>query len=108
MSTRLEVRRTIKLFIGGAFPRSESGRVRPFVSPRGELVANVCTASRKDFRESVRAARAAQPGWAGRTAYNRAQIVYRLAETLESRRVTLAESLAKQLSVGLDAAQLAP
>lgn len=99
MNSRISVRRTVKLFIGGAFPRSESGRVTPFRSPSGVLVANVCTASRKDFRESVKVARAAQASWARRTAYNRAQIIYRLAEMLETRRDSLAASLAAQLDI---------
>jgi acyl-CoA reductase-like NAD-dependent aldehyde dehydrogenase len=77
--TRLPVRKTYKLFIGGAFPRSESGRT---YEAEGQ---NVARASRKDVRDAVRAARAAQPGWAGATAYNRGQVVYRLAEMVEAR-----------------------
>ena len=79
--TRLAVRKTYKLFIGGAFPRSESGR-----SYRGATDANVALASRKDVRDAVRAARAARSKWAGATAYNRGQILYRVAEMLEGRR----------------------
>ena len=77
---RLAVRKTYKLFIGGKFPRSESGRTY--------LVdgSNVALASRKDVRDAVVAARKAQPGWAGATAYNRGQILYRAAEMLEGRR----------------------
>jgi acyl-CoA reductase-like NAD-dependent aldehyde dehydrogenase len=80
------VRKTYKLFIGGAFPRSESGRSYPVTSASGEFLANAAWASRKDVRDAVRAARAAQPGWAGATAYNRGQILYRVAELLEGRR----------------------
>jgi acyl-CoA reductase-like NAD-dependent aldehyde dehydrogenase len=84
MSERLPVRKTYKLFIGGAFPRSESGRT---YDAEGQ---NVARASRKDVRDAVRAARAAQPGWAGRTAYNRGQVLYRMAEMMEARRDLLA------------------
>jgi acyl-CoA reductase-like NAD-dependent aldehyde dehydrogenase len=71
VSGRLEVRKTYKLFIGGAFPRSESGRTFPVTAPDGRLLAHVARASRKDARDAVRAARGAQAAWAGRTAYNR-------------------------------------
>ncbi|MBV8257838.1 MAG: aldehyde dehydrogenase family protein [Actinobacteria bacterium] len=77
--SRLPVKKTYKLFIGGAFPRSESGRT---YEAEGQ---NVARASRKDVRDAVRAARAAQPGWAGATAYNRGQVLYRLAEMIEAR-----------------------
>lgn len=86
MSTRLEVRKTYKLFIGGAFPRSESGRTYEVHDASGGFLANASLASRKDARDAVRAARAAQPGWAGATAYNRGQVLYRVAELLEGRR----------------------
>jgi len=82
--TRLPVRKTYKLFVGGAFPRSESGRT--YVAQE----QNVARASRKDLRDAVRAARAAQPKWAAQTAYNRGQVLYRLAEMLETRRESLA------------------
>ena len=82
--TRLPVRKTYKLFVGGAFPRSESGRT---YEAEG---ANVARASRKDARDAVRAARTAFPGWAGATAYNRGQVLYRLAEMLEARADDLA------------------
>jgi acyl-CoA reductase-like NAD-dependent aldehyde dehydrogenase len=82
--SRLPVRKTYKLFIGGAFPRSESGRT---YLAEGQ---NVARASRKDLRDAVRAARAAQPKWAAMTAYNRGQVLYRLAEMLETRRADLA------------------
>lgn len=86
MSERLPVRRTAKLFIAGAFPRSESGRSYEVLSPDGRLLAHAARASRKDLRDAVRAARAAQPGWAGLTAYHRGQILYRVAELMEGRR----------------------
>src|SRR4051794_14284370 len=82
--SRLPVKKTYKLFIGGTFPRSESGRT---YDAEGQ---NVARASRKDARDAVRAARAAQPGWAAATAYNRGQVIYRLAEMVESRADELA------------------
>ncbi|MFI9641984.1 aldehyde dehydrogenase family protein [Micromonospora sp. NPDC051925] len=85
MSERVAVRKTYKLFIGGKFPRSESGRSYLVQSGSGEAV-NVSLASRKDARDAVVAARAAVKGWAGATAYNRGQILYRVAEMLEGRR----------------------
>jgi acyl-CoA reductase-like NAD-dependent aldehyde dehydrogenase len=81
---RIAVRKTYKLFIGGAFPRSESGRSYPVIGPDG--IVNAALASRKDLRDSVVAARKAFPGWAGATAYNRGQVLYRVAELLEERR----------------------
>lgn len=84
--SRLAVRKTYKLFVGGAFPRSESGRSYLVHSPDGQELANVAMASRKDLRDAVVAARKAQPGWAGATAYNRGQVLYRVAEMLEGRR----------------------
>jgi acyl-CoA reductase-like NAD-dependent aldehyde dehydrogenase len=86
MSDRLAVRKTYKLYIAGAFPRSESGRSYPVTDGKGRFVANASQASRKDVRDAVAAARKAFPGWAGRTGYNRAQILYRIAEMLEGRR----------------------
>ena len=87
MTERLAVRKTYKLYIGGAFPRSESGRSYPITSASGELLAHAAQASRKDLRDAVLAARKAQPGWAGATAYNRGQVLYRVAEMLEGRRL---------------------
>jgi acyl-CoA reductase-like NAD-dependent aldehyde dehydrogenase len=84
--TRLPVRKTYKLYIGGAFPRSESGRSYPVTSPSGVALAHAAQASRKDVRDAVRAARAAVTGWAAATGYNRGQILYRVAELLEGRR----------------------
>ncbi|MGH3440484.1 MAG: aldehyde dehydrogenase family protein [Nitriliruptorales bacterium] len=86
MSERLDVRKTYKLFIGGAFPRSESGRSYTVESADGRFLANAARASRKDARDAVVAARKAFAGWSGRTAYNRGQILYRVAEMLEGRR----------------------
>ena len=93
MARRLPVAKTYKLFIDGAFPRSESGRTFPVHGPDGTLLANAAQASRKDLRDAVRNARAAQEGWAARTAYNRGQVLYRVAEMLEGRRTELATLL---------------
>jgi acyl-CoA reductase-like NAD-dependent aldehyde dehydrogenase len=93
MAERLDVQKTYKLFVNGAFPRSESGRTFAVSRPDGSLIANVSWASRKDLRDAVRAARSAQSGWAGRTAYNRGQILYRIAEVMEGRRAQFAEEL---------------
>ena len=86
MADHIPVDKTFKLFIGGVFPRSESGRTFQVHSAGGDLLANAAKASRKDLREAVRAARSAQAGWADRTAYNRGQVLYRVAEVMESRR----------------------
>lgn len=83
---RLDVKKTYKLFIGGKFPRSESGRSYKVSDHKNQHLANVSLASRKDVRDAVVAARAAQPGWAAATAYNRGQVLYRIAEMLEGRR----------------------
>jgi acyl-CoA reductase-like NAD-dependent aldehyde dehydrogenase len=83
---RLPVKRTAKLFIGGEFLRSESGRTFEVTDARGELLAHAARASRKDLRDAVKAARAAQRGWAAKTPYNRGQILYRVAELMEGRR----------------------
>jgi acyl-CoA reductase-like NAD-dependent aldehyde dehydrogenase len=82
---RLPVLKTYKLYIGGAFPRTESGRTYLVSDSAGEPLANACRASRKDLREAVRSARGAAGGWAGRTAMNRGQILYRVAELMEGR-----------------------
>jgi acyl-CoA reductase-like NAD-dependent aldehyde dehydrogenase len=84
--SRLDVKKTYKLYVGGQFPRSESGRSYVVNDAKGKFWANASQASRKDVRDAVKAARAAFGGWSGRTAYNRAQIVYRVAEVLEGRR----------------------
>jgi acyl-CoA reductase-like NAD-dependent aldehyde dehydrogenase len=85
MADRLDVRKTYKLYIGGAFPRSESGRSYPVVGREGTVLARPARASRKDLREAVRAARSAFPGWSSATAYNRGQVLYRVAELMEGR-----------------------
>ena len=82
---RVDVKKTYKLFINGAFPRSESGRVFEVTAKNGDFIANPALASRKDLRDAVTAARAAQSGWSKATAYNRGQILYRIAEMLEGR-----------------------
>ena len=95
MRNNLPVPKTYKLFINGAFPRSESGYTLPVRDKEGQLLANISKASRKDLRDSVRAARSAQEPWASRTAYNRGQILYRIAEMMEARRnefITVLES----------------
>jgi acyl-CoA reductase-like NAD-dependent aldehyde dehydrogenase len=104
MTQRLQVLRTNKLFVGGAFPRSESGRVRVFVNGEGVQMAQVAQGSRKDLREAVRHARAASSRWAGMNALLRGQILYRLAETLETRRHDLGGRLAAQTGVRPEAA----
>ncbi|MGA1158580.1 MAG: aldehyde dehydrogenase family protein [Candidatus Nanopelagicaceae bacterium] len=82
---RIDVKKTYKLFIGGAFPRSESGRSYEIKNKRGEFIANPAQASRKDLRDAVHSAKSAHPGWSNATAFNRGQILYRIAEMLESR-----------------------
>ena len=81
----LDIRKTYKLYIGGEFVRTESGRADPIAGKSGRFLANVSRGSRKDLREAVRTARAAQPGWAAKTAYLKGQILYRMAEMLEGR-----------------------
>jgi acyl-CoA reductase-like NAD-dependent aldehyde dehydrogenase len=102
---RLAVRKTYKLYIGGAFPRSESGRSYPVTDPRGRLLAHAAQASRKDVRDAVTAARKAFAGWSGATAYNRGQVLYRIAEMLEGRREQFtAEIMAAEGSGAAEAA----
>jgi acyl-CoA reductase-like NAD-dependent aldehyde dehydrogenase len=86
MTTRLEIQKTYKIFIGGQFPRTESGRYYPLINKKGETTANICLSSRKDFRNAVVSARGAFGGWSGRAAFNRGQILYRIAEMLEGRK----------------------
>src|SRR3954451_13993742 len=86
MSDRISVAKTYKLYIGGKFPRSESGRVYPVTDAKGKFLANAAHASRKDVRDAVVAARKGFPGWSSATAYNRGQVLYRVAEVLEGRR----------------------
>ena len=90
---RIDVRKTYKLYIGGAFPRSESGHSYEVQDSKGKFVANAAKASRKDVRDAVVAARKAFPGWSGRTAYNRAQILYRIAEVMEDRRAQFVQAV---------------
>lgn len=96
MSARLTVPKTYKLAIGGAFPRSESGRTYEVTTPKGAFLANASKASRKDARDAVRAARTAQAGWAKATAYNRGQVLYRVAEVLEGRRAQFVDEIVAQ------------
>ncbi|WP_414935775.1 aldehyde dehydrogenase family protein [Amycolatopsis sp. cmx-11-51] len=86
MSDRISVAKTYKLYVGGKFPRSESGRVYPVTDAKGKFLANASHASRKDVRDAVSAARKAFGGWSAATAYNRGQVLYRVAEMLEGRR----------------------
>jgi acyl-CoA reductase-like NAD-dependent aldehyde dehydrogenase len=97
--TRLAVPKTYKLFIGGAFPRSESGRTYEVLAANGDFLANAAKASRKDARDAVVAARKAVSGWSGATAYNRGQVLYRVAELLEGRRAQFVDEV--QASEGL-------
>lgn len=94
MADRIEVRKTYKLFIGGAFPRSESGRSYEVTDAKGRFLANAAQASRKDARDAVVAARKAFAGWSGATAYNRGQVLYRVAELMEGRRAQFADEVA--------------
>jgi len=96
---RIAVRKTYKLYIGGAFPRSESGRSFEVRAHAGAFLANAALASRKDARDAVVAARKAFPGWSGATAYNRGQVLYRVAEVLEGRRAQFADEV--RLATGL-------
>ncbi|GAA2005298.1 aldehyde dehydrogenase family protein [Microbacterium ulmi] len=96
MSGRLAVPKTYKLYIGGRFPRSESGRTYEIVSADGEFLANAALASRKDARDAVAAAESALEGWSGATAYNRGQVLYRVAEILEGRRAQFADEISRQ------------
>ena len=93
---RLEVLKTYKIYIGGQFPRTESGRYYIATNGKGEKLANVCLGSRKDFRDAVLSARGAFGGWSGRAAFNRGQILYRIAEMLEGRKVQFIDELMKQ------------
>lgn len=95
---RTGVLKTYKLFIGGKFPRSESGRTYPVTDAAGDFLANAAHASRKDVRDAVAAARTAFPGWSGATAYNRGQVLYRVAEMLEGR----AEQFTTEVAAGED------
>ncbi len=111
--THLPILKTYKLYIGGKFPRSESGRVYEVTTSKGAFLANAAKASRKDARDAVVAARAAFPGWSGATGYNRGQVLYRIAELLEGRRAqfvgelrstdgTSASAAEKQVDAAID------
>ncbi len=101
--TRLNVRKTYKLYINGEFPRTESGRSYPVKTKGGDLLANASRGSRKDLRNAVQAARKAQSGWGGKTAYNRGQILYRIAEVCEARAGELVDELRRAGSPAADA-----
>lgn len=96
MSQPVHILKTYKLYINGQFPRSESGRYYVARNQKGDALANMCLASRKDFRDAVVAARAAQKSWASRPAFNRGQILYRIAEMLEARKAQFSEELISQ------------
>jgi acyl-CoA reductase-like NAD-dependent aldehyde dehydrogenase len=91
--TRLSVLKTYKLYIGGQFPRTESGRYYTVNDADGNALANACLSSRKDLRDAVTAARSAFGGWSGKSAYNRGQILYRMAEVVEARRTEMIREL---------------
>jgi acyl-CoA reductase-like NAD-dependent aldehyde dehydrogenase len=103
---RISVRKTLKLYIGGAFPRSESGRSYPITTTDGEFLANAAQASRKDARDAVIAARNAVAGWTKATAYNRGQILYRVAEVMEGRRSQFIEEISDAEGAANAAAQV--
>jgi acyl-CoA reductase-like NAD-dependent aldehyde dehydrogenase len=110
-SHRLDVLKTYKLYIAGAFPRSESGRSEPITIPGSgtppRVMGHSCLASRKDLRDAVVAARKAQPGWKNASAYNRGQILYRMAEMLEGKRAEFVDLLADQPGASRQSANLA-
>jgi acyl-CoA reductase-like NAD-dependent aldehyde dehydrogenase len=105
MSDRLSVAKTYKLYIGGAFPRSESGRSYPVKDSKGAFLANAAQGSRKDVRDAVVAARKAFGGWSGATAYNRGQVLYRVAELLEGRREQFITEIAASEGIAVKKAQ---
>ena len=100
---RLEILKTYKIYIGGKFPRTESGRYYNPLDSNGNILGNICLSSRKDFRNAVVAARSASVGWSARTAFNRSQILYRLGEILEGRRAQFIEELKIQGSTSAKA-----
>ncbi len=93
---RIEIQKTYKIFINGQFPRTESGRYYPLKNKKGDVIANICLSSRKDFRNAVVAARGAFGGWSGRAAFNRSQILYRIAEMMEGRKEQFIAELVAQ------------
>ena len=100
---RIEILKTYKMYIGGQFPRTESGRYYTLLDKKNKVIADICLGSRKDFRNAVVAARAAFGAWSGRTAYNRAQILYRIAEMLETRKAQFIVELIQQGSTKINA-----
>jgi acyl-CoA reductase-like NAD-dependent aldehyde dehydrogenase len=102
---RIPVRKTYKLYVGGQFPRSESGRSYLIRSPDGTPLANAVRSSRKDVRDAVRTARGAVAGWSGKTAMNRGQVLYRVAELMEGRRAQFAEEIEAAEGVSIDRAE---
>ncbi|MFF1818472.1 aldehyde dehydrogenase family protein [Kribbella sp. NPDC058245] len=102
---RLEVRKTYKLYIGGAFPRSESGRAYAVNNTKGKFLANASQASRKDARDAVVAARKAFGGWSGKTAYNRGQVLYRIAEVMEGRHEQFSSEVAASEGLSISKAR---
>ncbi|ANZ37783.1 aldehyde dehydrogenase [Lentzea guizhouensis] len=105
MSDRISVAKTYKLYIGGAFPRSESGRSYPVTDSKGTFLANAAQGSRKDARDAVTAARKAFSSWSGATAYNRGQVLYRVAEVLEGRREQFISEVAASEGIAVKKAQ---
>ncbi len=101
---RLKILKTYKIYIDGKFPRTESGRYFVLKNPQGEAIANLCRSSAKDVRDSVVAARKAQSSWSGRSAYNRSQILYRIAEMMEGRRTQFIDEL-QQIGFSLKASE---
>ena len=106
-NSRVDVRKTYKLYIGGAFPRSESGHSYEVADSKGKFVANAALASRKDARDAVTAARKAFGGWSARTAYNRAQILYRIAEVMEDRRPQFVQAVVQSEGLSVSKADKA-
>ncbi len=94
--SRLEILKTYKIYIGGAFPRTESGRYYKLLNKKNEVIANVCLSSRKDFRNALVAARSAFNGWSTRAPFNRGQIIYRMAEMIEGRKAQFVDELILQ------------
>jgi acyl-CoA reductase-like NAD-dependent aldehyde dehydrogenase len=107
VSDRLEVRKTYKLYVNGAFPRSESGRTYEVTDTKGHFLANAAWASRKDVRDAVVAARAAFGKWSGMTAYNRGQVLYRVAEMMEGRHAQFCEEVASAEGLSIGKARVA-
>ncbi|AYY14419.1 aldehyde dehydrogenase family protein [Actinobacteria bacterium YIM 96077] len=105
MSERLAVKKTYKLYIGGKFPRSESGRSYQVTDSKGRFLANAAWASRKDARDAVAAARKAFPGWSEATAHNRGQVLYRVAEMMEGRRAQFVDEVGSSEGLGRSRAE---